>query len=230
MPFAVTRILELPVITSPLTAAGIQGQQFTYQILATAATSLGASNLPPGLTFDPTLGAIVGNPSQSGTFQVGLSASNAGGTTTATLTITVQAAPPSGPVITSSTSATGRTGQPFTFQVTTTGGSSAARVGATGLPTGLNIDAVTGLISGTPVSSASSAVTLTVTDGNLTTTSVLQLTFTADLSIPVIISSNSASTHTGSGVQLYHQCTSYVRSVGCNYLHAHRHPATGPDL
>jgi hypothetical protein len=185
--------MKLPAITSPLTAAGIVGQQFTYQFLATDATLLGASNLPAGLTFNASLGAIIGTPTAAGTFPVGLTASNVAGTTNATLTITVQPPPPSGPTITSSTSSTARVGQPFRFQVLTTGGSPASRVSATGLPPGLVIDAVTGLISGTSTADGSFAVTLTVTDGNLTTTSALQLTFTADPTIPVIISSSSAS-------------------------------------
>jgi sugar lactone lactonase YvrE len=186
-------VLAQPVITSPLSATCIVGQEFTYQFGASNATSLAASSLPPGLTFDATLSAIVGTPTTAGTFQVSLSATNAGGTTTATLTITVQPAPSSGPVITSSTSATGRVGQRFDFQVITVGGSATARVSADGLPPGLSIDAVTGLISGTPTAEGSSAVTFTVTDGNLTTTSVLQLTFSADPALPVIVSSSSAS-------------------------------------
>jgi len=120
-----------------------------------------------------------------------LSASNSGGTTNATLTLTVQ--PPSGLAIVSSTAATGRTGSAFTFQVITSGGSAATRLAVSGLPAGLTFDAVTGVISGTPISEGSTAVTLTVTDGASTNTSILQLTFTADPAIPVIISSNSAS-------------------------------------
>jgi uncharacterized delta-60 repeat protein len=192
MPFPITRILQLPIITSPLTANGTQGQPFVYQLLATSATSLDANNLPPGLTFNPLLDSIVGTPAQAGTFPVGLSASNAAGTANATLNITVQP-PPSTLVITSSTSSTGRVGTPFTFQVITTGGSPATTVSATNLPAGLVLNATTGLISGTPAIESSSAVTLTAVDGNVTATAVLQLTFTADPTIPVIISPNSAS-------------------------------------
>ena len=180
-----------PLITSPLVATGTVGQPFTYQFEASGATSLAASNLAPGLTFDTSLGAITGTPTVAGTSQVGLSAANSAGTTTATLVLTVQPAPTSGPVIASSTSATGRAGQPFSIQVYTTGGTPAARVSASGLPPGLSIDAVTGLISGTPVPEGSSAVTLTVTDGTFTASSILQLTFTADPGLPVIISPNS---------------------------------------
>ena len=197
LPFAVTRIATPPIITSPLTATGIVGQQFTYQFEAPGATSLGVTGLPGGLSFNAGLSAVVGTPAAAGTFQAGLSASNAAGTTTATLTITVQPAPSSGPVITSSTSATGRVGRAFSFQVATTGGSPSTRVSADVLPPGLSIDAITGLISGIPTAEGSSAVTLTVTDGNLTATSILQLTFTADPALPVIVSSGTASVTTG---------------------------------
>ena len=181
-----------PVITSPLFATGTVGLPFTYQFTANGATSLGASNLAPGLTFNTSLRAITGAPTTAGTFLAGLSATNSGGTTSATLTITVQPAPTAGPVIGSSTAVTGRVGQPFRFQVYTTGGTPAARVSASGLPPGLSIDAVTGLISGTPTAEGSSAVTLTVTDGAFTTSAILQMTFTADPALPVITSPSSA--------------------------------------
>ncbi len=182
-----------PEITSPTSAAGTVGQQFVYQFGTRFATSRAVTNLPPGLTFNPGLSAITGVPTNSGTFQTNLSATGNGGTTNATLTITVQPPPPSGPLITSSTSATGRSGQPFIFQVVTTGGSPAARLSATGLPSGLVVDAVTGLISGTPSTDGSFAVTLTVMDGGVTSSSILQLTFTADPALPVIISPSTAS-------------------------------------
>ncbi len=79
----------------------------------------------------------------------------------------------------------------------TTGGTPAARVSASGLPAGLSIDAMSGLISGTPAAEGSSAVTLTVTDGAFTTSGIVQLTFIANPAVPVIISSNSASLSPG---------------------------------
>jgi N-acetylneuraminic acid mutarotase len=186
-----------PVITSPLTASSLVGQQFTYQFEATGATSLSASNLPSGLTFSTALSAIVGSPTAAGVFPVGLAASNANGTTTATLTITVSSPPSSGLVILSGSSATGRTGQPFSLQVIATGGGTAQTITASALPAGLTIDALTGLISGTSISDNSTAVTLTVTDGNLTTSSILELTFSSDLARPVIVSPSSTTVAAG---------------------------------
>ena len=141
-----------PVIISPLTASGTVGQQFVYQFVATGATLLEVDpvTLPPGLTFEGSLSAISGTPTASGTFRVALSASNAGGTTTATLTITFQPAPLSGPVIISSTSSTGRPGFPFSFQVITSGASAVARLSASGLPPGLSFDPLSGQIFRNP--------------------------------------------------------------------------------
>ena len=183
----------VPMIRSPLSATATVDQFYVYQIIATdSPTSYDATNLPLGLSRDPVLGFISGTPTEAGTSQVTLSATNANGTGTATLTLTVKAAPVSRPSIISGTSITGRTGSAFTYQVVTSGGSAAARVSATGLPLGLQIDSVTGEISGTATSDGSFSVTLTVTEAGMSTTSTLQLTFTSDPAIPVITSPGSA--------------------------------------
>ena len=188
-----------PIITSPLSASGTIGLPFVYQFEASGATSLdvAALDLPGGLNFDPALSAITGQPEQTGKFRVGLSASNSAGTTNATLVIDIQPAPASGPVIISSTSAKGRTGTPFSFQVLTSGASSFARLDATGLPAGLAVDPVTGLISGTVTTDGSSAVNLTVAEGSQSATGTLELTFSSDLTLPVIVSPNTAALVTG---------------------------------
>ena len=82
-----------PVISSVTTASGANGIAFNYQITASnAPTSFGAGVLPAGLTVNPLTGAITGTPTVGGSFSVTISATNAGGTGSATLTINLSAA------------------------------------------------------------------------------------------------------------------------------------------
>lgn len=178
-------------VIAPLIVTTI-GQRFVYQLQTTGTISFSVSNLPPGLTFDSQLAAIVGVPTMAGTFQVTLRAEYPDFLANSTLSITVQPIPASGPLITSSTSATGGVGRLFTFQVVTIGGSPATRLSASGLPLGLSVDPVSGVISGIATTEGSSVVTLTVTDGSFAALATLQLTFTADPALPVIISSGIA--------------------------------------
>ena len=187
-----------PAIISPLSVTTVVGQQFIYQIVSTPnATVYTASALPAGLSINPAIGIISGTPTQAGTSQIILSASATSGIGTASLVLTIQPRPSTGPVIISSTSVTGRTGRAFQFQALTMGGSGATRLMATGLPAGLVLDSVTGVISGTATSAGSSAATLTVADCGASTTATLQLTFTSDPAVPVIISPSRATLSSG---------------------------------
>ncbi len=82
-----------PVVTSE-SASGQVGTAFSYQISATnTPTEYGASGLPTGLSVNTSTGAITGTPTQAGTFSVNISATNAGGTGTGTLTLVIAALP-----------------------------------------------------------------------------------------------------------------------------------------
>ncbi len=85
--------LNPPPVVSGATEATIQeGQAFSYQVSASnGATAYGASGLPSGLTIDPASGLIAGSPAMSGTFVVNLTASNAAGSASYVLTLTVPA-------------------------------------------------------------------------------------------------------------------------------------------
>ena len=79
-----------PVITSRNTASGTVGIAFSYQITATNnPTSYGAAPLPGGLSVNTATGLISGTPTTPGTTQVTLSATNAAGTGTEILTLTI---------------------------------------------------------------------------------------------------------------------------------------------
>jgi len=82
-----------PVITSGATASGTNGVAFNYQIVASnSPVSFGATSLPAGLSVNTMTGAITGTPGVGGTFVSTISATNAGGTGSATLTITLNPA------------------------------------------------------------------------------------------------------------------------------------------
>jgi uncharacterized delta-60 repeat protein len=189
-----------PVVTSPSSATATAGVPFIFQIVATnSPTSYGATNLPAGLTVDTALGLISGTPTTAGTSMVTLTASNAAGTGSKLLTLTVQSGGGGGggggghgTDMLNDGPNTARTDEPFSFQVLATGVSSDATYSAEGLPEGLMIDPETGIISGTPTEEGSFAVVITITDGENSSSFTLQLTFTSDPGFPVIVSPGSA--------------------------------------
>lgn len=80
----------IPAITSAITASGTEGTAFSYASAASnTPTSFAAAGLPPGLSINTGSGAITGTPTRDGIFYVYLSASNASGTGSATLVITI---------------------------------------------------------------------------------------------------------------------------------------------
>jgi LruC domain-containing protein len=161
-----------PAITSPLTASGTVGQQFTYQITATGNTPItfNATNLPAGLYFSGN--TITGTPQSEGTTNVTLTATNAFGNDLKILQIVIGAAP-TPPVITSSLSASGTVNQPFSYTITATG-TEPITFNATNLPAGLTFSGNT--ISGIPTSPGVTNVTLTATNSAGTDTKTLVIT------------------------------------------------------
>jgi hypothetical protein len=83
-----------PVISSSLTAAGTVGSAFSYTITATnTPTSFSATGLPAGLSIDTGTGVISGTPTTAAVTNVTIGATNAGGSDSQTLVITISAAP-----------------------------------------------------------------------------------------------------------------------------------------
>jgi outer membrane autotransporter protein len=153
--------LNPPVISSLLTASGIAGNAFSYQITASDfPTGFSAAPLPPGLGVNAS-GLVSGIPAgPASVTNVTIGASNgagAGPTKVLVLTITLVA-----PVITSAATASAAVVQPFTYQITAN--NAPASFNATGLPAGLVVNTVTGLVSGTPTTSGTYNVTLSATN------------------------------------------------------------------
>lgn len=83
-------VIAPPVISSAITASGLVGQEFQYQITAAnGPTSFGAAGLPSALTCNSLTGLISGFPRTVGVYRIDLSASNRGGTGLKVLTLTI---------------------------------------------------------------------------------------------------------------------------------------------
>ena len=176
-----------PVITSAATAGVIAGTPFTYTITASGGPGgLGATNLPPGLTFNS--GVISGTPTIVGTYNLLLSATNASGTGYGNLALTVKLPLP---VITSSAIADGVTNVAFNYTIQAT--SVPTSFSASNLPPGLVLNSLTGAIIGTNTSGGTFNVTITASNSTgATTDSLTIIIYNSAPSAPVITSALTA--------------------------------------
>jgi uncharacterized protein YhjY with autotransporter beta-barrel domain len=79
-----------PVITSGQTASGTTGQTFNYQITASnLPLSFNAIGLPAGLSVNTATGLISGTPAAGGSYKISVTATNATGTASQAVTITI---------------------------------------------------------------------------------------------------------------------------------------------
>jgi sugar lactone lactonase YvrE len=178
-----------PVITSATTLVAAEEDSFEYQIEADyLPSSYNATGLPPGLSINDS-GLIYGRLTAGGEFTVSLSATNDTGTGTATLSISVIPLTEP-PVITSPASATGAVNGDFLYEI------KAVNVplgyAAAGLPEGLSIDEATGKITGTPTTSGTYIIALSVRNKIDVTTTELVITIKNDLQLSTLADNTTA--------------------------------------
>ncbi|MFT3710505.1 MAG: putative Ig domain-containing protein [Archangium sp.] len=176
-----------PVITSALTASGVVGTAFSYTLTSsgTAPITLSATSLPSWASFNASTGVISGTPTAAGTFSISLGATNAAGSDSKTLTLTVRQAPS----ITSALTASGVVGTAFSYTLTSTG-TAPVTLSATSLPAWASFNASTGVISGTPTAAGTFSISLGATNAAGSDSKTLTLTVRT---VPVISSALTAS-------------------------------------
>ena len=119
------------------------------------------------------------------------------------------------PTITSATTASGKVGSAFSYQITSNG--TPTSYGATGLPAGLSVNTTSGLISGTPTAVGTSTVTLSATNSAGTGNATLTLTIAA---LPTITSAATASGKVGSAFSYQIAASNTPTSYGATGLPA----------
>jgi hypothetical protein len=149
-----------------LTATGGGGGALTWSVASGA--------LPAGVSLNASTGLLSGMPTQTGDAHFQIKVTD--GTRTDVQTYTLPVVEPL--AVAKPAAAAAEVGQPFTLQLTATGGRAPYTWSAQGLPSGFALDPAKGVISGTPETASNAVVKVTVTDA-------LGLTQTVDVNLPV---------------------------------------------
>ena len=185
-----------PVITTTSLANGTVGGSYTAAVSAaggTAPYAWSATGLAIGLSISSSSGVISGTPTAAGTSTATVTVRDSSSPqlmASASLGITIT--PPTPVAITTTVLPSGAVNTAYGAPVTASGGAMPYSWSATGLPSGLSINASTGIISGTPTGAGTTTASITVMDA---TNPVHQ---TATANIPVTIALQPLSFNTNS--------------------------------
>ena len=213
-----TVALDIRVKDVPPTALAYSSNPVTYNVGAAIANNSPTSSggpvvsyavkaaLPSGLTLNPSTGVISGTPTAASVrTSYTVIATNTGGSSTASLTITVNAA-----AATSAPTALTYSSNPAIYSLGTaitdntpasSGGAVASYTVSPALPAGLLLDLATGVISGTPTETAGTAsYTVTATNNIGSTTASVSITVNDIAPSALAYSSNPATYNKGTAI------------------------------
>jgi hypothetical protein len=157
---------QAPAITSANNATFRMGTAGSFTVTATgypAPTFSEAGLLPSGVTLNATTGALSGTAAATGTFPITITATNGVGTD-ATQSFTLVVNQP--PAITSITTATFTVGTAGSFTMTATGYPAPTFSETGALPSGVTLNATTGVLGGTPAAGTGNSYPITITATN----------------------------------------------------------------
>jgi len=129
--------------------------------------SVSSGSLPAGISLNTSTGAVTGTPTTAAAYSFTITASNTYGSTSASFSGTVAAAPTHPPVWSDSTLAGFTVGQTYSDGVTATNMSlynGVYSVSAGSLPAGISLNTGTGAVTGTPTTNLDYSFTLTATN------------------------------------------------------------------
>ena len=138
-----------------------------------------ATNLPGGLSVDATTGTVSGTPTTSGEIDLTITGVQNGVTSNLDDTIEIEA-----PLALGGTPGKATVGVAYTFTPVVTGGDeTSVAYTATDLPDGLDLDAGTGVVSGTPTTEGSDTFSIVATQSDKTVTQTYPIVIGAKLSL-----------------------------------------------
>jgi len=203
------------VLAAKVLADGTVGTVYPTETIPAATGGTGpytyaGSNLPPGLTFNATTRQITGTPTQSGTFNVSVKATDAvGASITQNYALKVNGVL-SLPMATLPNGLVGTT-YPAQTLPAVSGGTAPYTYVATGLPPGLSFDPASRQISGTPTTGGTYNITLKATDNAGLSTST-DYALVVNVAAPVV-----ANATTCSGTSVVLQVSNTLPGVTYNW-------------
>ncbi len=182
--FSIAPAVTTLQIVTPSLPSGQLGTAYSVPLAASGGLapyvwSITSGALPAGLTLSPA-GVVSGNPAVFGTFTIAVSVHDSSSplnTAASSYNLTILQAPLL--QLTTASLPAGQVQQPYSATLSATGGYGAYGWLVTGgaLPQGLNLNATSGVLSGTPSQSGSFSATIRVNDASLPYAQVAYTTF-----------------------------------------------------